>query len=169
MYSNSCFNVPVPHYELLSKTRFNKMDKLDFFCIHTPNQFQVGKHSFALQLNHQFSTHGLMEEFQMLRDDKNIWKLTKAQKEIFKKSKLIYHLSTKTEHKLVPKEQLSIKAAQNIAQENQKTVIQLLKEEIDALIFKVEGNYIPKMAPKYFFAKAVMAFCEEVVRHRPTK
>lgn len=160
---------PVPNYKLISTTKFNEMESLDFSSSCDPSGItKLGKHCIELKINCQFSSHDIPSEFYktLQTSDRDDWKLITIQRVIFAKSKLLYHLSTKTEHKLSPQEWFLLAVTKDIAQENQKTATQILKEEIDELIHKAEGIYIPKLAPKYYFTKAVMAFCEEVERHR---
>lgn len=159
-------SLSVPNYEILSQRKFCEIEKLDFYYHHNSPE----KNLFELKIPHQLSSFDLNGEFYLkLGSSPNSNKLQNTQKEIFKKAKLIYHCAAKTEHDLNFQEIFELKTYQQVAQANQKTVIQLLKEHIDDLIFKAEKVYIPQMAPPYKFAKIVMTFCEEVERHRPAK
>jgi hypothetical protein len=121
-HSSSGPSIGVPNYEAIAQHKFKDVEELDFYINNLPSeQIQAGKHCFVLQINGSFFSSDVMNGlFQELQFNGDNWKLIKAQGSVFKKSKLIYHLSTKTEQKLSPKERFSLQVAQDIAEANKK-------------------------------------------------
>lgn len=158
----------VPNYELLSKSKFITLEKLDFSFTWDERK-KVGKHSILLTIDSQISTH-IGEDLQDMfwRRDRIEWKLPDTQKEVWKKAKLLYHLAKGTEHELSFDERILLKVTSLMAQDAGKTTKELLKEQMDELISKAKDTYIPLLGQKYLFAKTIMAFQEEVERHRAT-
>lgn len=94
------------------------------------------------------------------------YQLDDIQSKIFKRSALIYHIATNTQSSLDTKRRLMLQFASDIAKLEKIGVLEILKKEIDDLIFKAEHSIIPKLAPIYMMAQIIMAFEEEAPRHR---